>query len=263
MTTIYPDVNARQKDYRSLAKNQLLVKKIFPTLQGEGPFSGQFAIFVRLAGCNLGLKESCPWCDTDFRMGHGEIMDVTFILAKANEMHRKNQAKLMVLTGGEPILQNPYLLVLAFLADGWIVQIETNGYFWSDDLHMLSKSWKNKLVTVISPKVNQRGVYPPIEGRLFYDSACLKIVVEADPESPYHTLPDYVEGYKAFHKPIYVSPIAAYHRQPVNTEVVSVWHEHTCLDRFTCRKNYRYAAQLAMQLGFRLSLQTHLFAELE
>lgn len=261
---IFPDVNARQKDYRSLGKKQLLVKKIFPTLQGEGPFAGQYAIFVRLAGCNLGLKESCPWCDTDFRMGHGKIMAVDDILAEAKSYQPANQAKLMVLTGGEPLLQNPFILVREFLGDGWIVQIETNGYFWSDDLHMLSSSWKNKLVTVVSPKVNKRGEYPPIEGRLFHDSSCLKIVVEADPNSPYHGWPSYVEGFKAFNKPIYVSPIAVYHREPVrDTEVVSVWSEHTPLDRAACRRNYRYAAELAMKLGFRLSLQTHLFAELE
>src|SRR5262245_4483631 len=214
MTTIYPDVNARQRDYRSLKKDQVLVKKIFPTLQGEGPFAGQFAVFVRLAGCNLGMKESCPWCDTDFRIGHGAIMSVKSVLQTANERMRSNRTKLMVLTGGEPLLQNPYLLIASFLSDGWTVQIETNGYFWSDDLHMLAKSWKNKMVTVVSPKVNHRKEYPPIEGRLFYDSACLKILVEADPDSPYYRLPDYVDGYRAFKKPIYLSPIANYKHEP-------------------------------------------------
>lgn len=263
MTTIYPDVNARQKDYRSLGKDQLLVKKVFPTLQGEGPFAGQFAIFVRLAGCNLGAKESCSWCDTDFRLGHGAVMAVKDILHMANAMQPNKRTKLMVLTGGEPLLQNPFILVREFISDGWVVQIETNGYFWSDDLHMLSRSWKDKLVTVVSPKVNQRREYPPIEGRLFHDSSCLKIVVEANPDSPYHRLPEYVEGYKGTGKPIYISPIAGYNFTPVKGAPASVWSELSPFNKAVCRKNYRYAAELAMKHGFRLSLQTHIFAEVE
>jgi len=263
MTTIYPDVNARQKDYRSLRKGEVLVKSIFPTLQGEGPFAGQFAVFVRLAGCNLGMKESCPWCDTDFRLGHGALLSSKEVLLTANKKMLPYRTKLMVLTGGEPLLQNPYLLIATFLSDGWIVQIETNGYFWSDDLHMLSKSWKNKLVTVVSPKVNQRQEYPPIEGRLFYDSSCLKILLDADPDSPYHHLPEYVDGYRAFKKPIYLSPIAIYKHTPTIEVPASVWTEVSALDKDKCRRNYRYAADMAIKKGFQLSLQTHIFAELE
>ena len=40
------------------------VHSIFPTIQGEGPFVGQPAIFIRLAGCNL----QCPACDTDYTL---------------------------------------------------------------------------------------------------------------------------------------------------------------------------------------------------
>ena len=41
---------------------ELWVQEVFYTLQGEGPFSGQPALFIRLAGCNL----RCFWCDTEF-----------------------------------------------------------------------------------------------------------------------------------------------------------------------------------------------------
>ena len=40
----------------------LAINSIFYTIQGEGPFAGSPAVFVRLAGCNL----QCPMCDTEY-----------------------------------------------------------------------------------------------------------------------------------------------------------------------------------------------------
>ncbi|WP_341758328.1 radical SAM protein [Candidatus Tisiphia endosymbiont of Ditula angustiorana] len=40
----------------------LEIKSIFKTIQGEGPFVGMPAVFIRLGGCNL----ACNFCDTDF-----------------------------------------------------------------------------------------------------------------------------------------------------------------------------------------------------
>ncbi|HEY6020017.1 MAG TPA: 7-carboxy-7-deazaguanine synthase QueE, partial [Candidatus Paceibacterota bacterium] len=57
-------------------KESFLVKDIFYTIQGEGPYAGRPAVFVRLGGCNL----RCAFCDTDFsngvkEMGPHEIAD--------------------------------------------------------------------------------------------------------------------------------------------------------------------------------------------
>ncbi len=49
----------------------LNVVEIFPTLQGEGPFVGQPAVFVRLGGCNL----ACGFCDTEFEKFEARGLD--------------------------------------------------------------------------------------------------------------------------------------------------------------------------------------------
>ncbi|MGE8454473.1 MAG: hypothetical protein ACN6OP_28455, partial [Pseudomonadales bacterium] len=82
-------------------------------------------------------------------------------------------------------------------------------------------------------------------------------VVDADPESPHHKVPEWVSDPDMYNIPIYVSPMARYLR-PYSGEVSSVW-DRTLIDHETTSKNYEYAAQYAIANNFRLSLQTHLF----
>lgn len=117
------------------------VKEVFHTIQGEGVLAGTPAVFIRLAGCNLwtGRQEdrerdarhhrvACPlWCDTDFRRGtHLEAEDVVE-LVKAEK--RIMGPPLIVLTGGEPLLQVDRELVDALQAEfpRTRVAVETNG----------------------------------------------------------------------------------------------------------------------------------------
>ena len=126
-------------DYTSL---DLTVKSSFYTIQGEGPFSGQPCVFLRLAGCNL----KCWFCDTDFdggyRAPYGEV------LADVLEQLRQHRAHLVVITGGEPMAQNIGPLVNGLLEQGIRVQIETSGSCSAPDL-----PWDSWLLTVVcSPK---------------------------------------------------------------------------------------------------------------
>jgi organic radical activating enzyme len=257
------DVNARQADYKHLAFDEVLVTSMFATIQGEGPLAGQCAVFLRLAGCNLGAKESCPWCDTYFELKAGKAKSAATLLTEASALIG-NRPKLLVLTGGEPMLQDPTVLLSEFLRAGWVTQIETNGYFWSRGMQALKARCEDRLVVIISPKVNQRMTYPSLPSALMRDSTCLKILVDSNSGSAYHHPPYYAHEYNvALGKPVYVSPINHYRAQPERFKPVNFWDHDTPLNREWCRDNHRYAAQIAMQNGWRLSLQLHLFAELE
>jgi len=115
------------------------VKEIFYTLQGEGANAGRPAVFCRFAGCNLwsGREEdrataSCTFCDTDFvgmdgpgggRFASGRDLAAA-CAAVAGAVPR---GLLVVLTGGEPMLQVDNELVDALHQASFEIAIETNG----------------------------------------------------------------------------------------------------------------------------------------
>jgi 7-carboxy-7-deazaguanine synthase len=118
------------------------VKEIFFTLQGEGANTGRPAVFCRFAGCNLWTGReadradaTCQFCDTDFvgvdGPGGGKF-DTADALARAvAEKWPANVSprarKLVVCTGGEPLLQMDGGAVLALHAQGFEIAVETNG----------------------------------------------------------------------------------------------------------------------------------------
>ena len=115
------------------------ITSIFPTIQGEGPFAGRRAVFVRFAGCNL----QCPMCDTLY--GEKEAMSTEDIVAEVRK-HAPRYAALVVITGGEPFRQPAQLqrLTERLLNRGFDVQVETNGTTFQ---------YLDPLVTVVvSPK---------------------------------------------------------------------------------------------------------------
>lgn len=115
------------------------VKECFLTLQGEGVQSGSRAVFLRFAGCNLwsGREQDreaaqCNFCDTDFvgtdGEGGGKFGDATrladHVLATWGEGEDR---RLVVITGGEPMLQLDPALVDALHDRGFRVAVESNG----------------------------------------------------------------------------------------------------------------------------------------
>ena len=115
------------------------VKECFLTLQGEGVQSGSRAVFLRFAGCNLWsgrerdrAAAQCNFCDTDFvgtdGEGGGKFADAAqladHVLATWGEGEDR---RLVVITGGEPMLQLDPALVDALHDRGFRVAVESNG----------------------------------------------------------------------------------------------------------------------------------------
>ena len=115
------------------------VKEIFLTLQGEGGQAGRAAVFCRFAGCNLWTGRQvdratavCSFCDTDFVGVDGEgggRFATPAALAEAVERTwaAGGEDRLVVCTGGEPLLQLDAALIDALHARGFEIAVETNG----------------------------------------------------------------------------------------------------------------------------------------
>ncbi|CAN5129391.1 7-carboxy-7-deazaguanine synthase [soil metagenome] len=116
------------------------VKETFLTVQGEGGQAGRPAVFLRFAGCNLwnGLERDrasavCSFCDTDFvgtdGDGGGKFTSAEALADQVASMWRGREGdpKLVVCTGGEPLLQLDAPLVAALKARGFDIALETNG----------------------------------------------------------------------------------------------------------------------------------------
>jgi organic radical activating enzyme len=242
-----------------------LVQEVFHTLQGEGPFSGQPAVFVRFAGCHL----ACTFCDTDFESAaHNQSLDE---LVRTIEDCR-GQARLVVLTGGEPMRQTLHKLV-GRLVDGFegvaplfgVVQIETAGTFWEPEL--LPFIQREKLVVVCSPKT--RYVHPLLR------SNCddWKYVVRAGSFGAPARLTPFGIPYEATqthapdglaepsHKPVYVDLGHGRIREVPKKAVVwlSPCDEY---DDVKNAANRQLAVELCLDHGHKLSLQVHKIVKL-
>ena len=115
------------------------VKECFLTLQGEGVQAGSRAVFLRFAGCNLWsgreadrASAQCSFCDTDFvgtdGEGGGRFADSEELAAQVEALWGEGtDRRLVVITGGEPMLQLDRALVDALHRRGFKVAVETNG----------------------------------------------------------------------------------------------------------------------------------------
>ena len=213
----------------------LWVQDVFYTLQGEGPFVGQPAVFVRLSGCNL----KCFWCDTDFESSTW-IPSLDELLAHIRKK-RPASCDLVVVTGGEPFRQNIRPLIERLLADGLRVQIETNGTLWVD----LPES--DRLFIVCSPKTHS--LSEPLEARV----SAYKYVITAGKTSEVDGLPvasTQNEGRQtriarpASKAPVYVMPLDSGNAD-------------------ANRLNTGACLKVALEHGYNVTLQTHKILQID
>ncbi len=115
------------------------VKEAFLTLQGEGVQSGSRAVFLRFAGCNLWSGREvdraaavCRFCDTDFvgtdGDGGGKFADAEALAGQVERLWGEGLSeRLVVVTGGEPMLQFDAALLEALHQRNFRVAMESNG----------------------------------------------------------------------------------------------------------------------------------------
>ena len=201
------------------------VKHIFPTMQGEGPFAGTPAVFVRLGGCNL----ACGFCDTEFEdytaMAVGDI--VARVKALAADNAYPVPTRLVVITGGEPLRQPIGLLCEALLGAGLRIQVETNG--------TLYRPLPRGVHVICSPKNSSGKGYAPVRDDLLQRADALKFIVSAH-QPAYNAVADVGQG--VYGTPVYVQPMDEY-------------------DAEKNAANMKLAAEMAAREGYKLSLQTH------
>jgi len=103
-----------------MAVDSLVIHEIYRSIQGETSFAGKPCTLVRLTGCNL----RCRWCDTPQAFYGGQRMALADVLDRALELG----TELVLVTGGEPLLQKGALPLLHALCDaGKTVLLETSG----------------------------------------------------------------------------------------------------------------------------------------
>jgi len=128
----------------------LKISEIFESIQGEGTNAGKESIFIRTALCNL----KCSWCDTkytwDWENFNYDIEVHEMSLDQIKQKLDNYSAKNIVITGGEPLLQQEELvLLLTSLEKKYFVEIETNGTILPiDELIPLIDQWN------VSPKTS-------------------------------------------------------------------------------------------------------------
>jgi 7-carboxy-7-deazaguanine synthase len=195
------------------------IQEIFATLQGEGPYSGWPAIFIRLGGCNL----ACTFCDTEFesfsQMELSEIIRETISLAK-------NSTKLVVITGGEPFRQPISKLCSMLLESGFMVQIETNGTLYQEI--------DERVDVICSPK-NTNGIYTTIRPDLLERISAFKFIISST-NSDYSSIAEV--GQELYNVPVYVQPM------------------DEC-DEHKNSANLKLAIEIALEHGAILSMQMH------
>ena len=99
----------------------LPVMEQFYTLQGEGYYQGQAAYFVRLGGCDVG----CVWCDVK-ESWEEEKHPLQKVQDLVSNIKRTN-AKIVVVTGGEPLLHDLNELTGQLKKEGFRTHLETSG----------------------------------------------------------------------------------------------------------------------------------------
>jgi organic radical activating enzyme len=238
MTTI----NIQPVEKQIADVTHLQVHSVFYTIQGEGPFAGQPAVFVRLAGCNL----QCPGCDTDYTSKRDQLFPFEILhlidMQTCACLHMKAPVPLVVITGGEPFRQPIGPLVRLLVSKGYRVQIETNGTLYAEGL-----PW-DSITVVCSPKTGK------LNAKLLPHIDAFKYVMKYGSVDPQDGLPTFALDHTA-------SPKVA--RPPENNKKPVYLQPMDVQDEAFNRANLNACIESCMKHGYTLQVQIHKIIDME
>jgi len=190
----------------------------------------------------------------------------------------KKKEMVLVLTGGEPMLQKNIVPLLERMNKRFAkTQIESNG--------IVVQNIPDETTLVVSPKCSQKDNKPikylEPNAEMLKRADCLKFVMTSDPDSPYSTVPDWALQWRAnTGKPVFVSPMNIYNREPQKAkdlrmrnnkssieqrstveEIISFWEEGL-LDMKANQLNHEHTAKYCASNGLIFNMQLHLFASM-
>ncbi len=157
---------------------KLNLSEIFASIQGEGPYAGMRSIFLRFSGCNLRCEWRCQAgelhrCDTPYTSWNAEqnMVPLDEIVSKIRELSSSTGITDIVITGGEPTLQNNLdVLCQQLKSFGYTLHIETNGTrAVPDEIDVIVCSPKLRCSTPLDKKLavyheDNRGLHPSLSG---------------------------------------------------------------------------------------------------
>lgn len=227
-------MNNQKIEKQDLERGGLQVHSIFRTIQGEGPFTGRPAVFVRLAGCNL----QCPGCDTDYTSTREQLSSWQVV---DRVSHLASDGDLVVISGGEPFRQNLTPLVFLTRDIGLEVQVETNGTLHDPD-------FPYGLCTIVcAPKAGK--VHKELQPHIAAYKYVLNHQDRLDDGLPGHVLghsahPSVARPHEGYIGPIYLQPEDA--KDPAVNEA-----------------NLRATIESCMSHGYTFCLQVHKIINME
>jgi 7-carboxy-7-deazaguanine synthase len=225
----------------SIAANTVYkINEIFQTIQGEGSFTGQPSIFIRLQACPVG----CAWCDTKhtWYVDLEQQISVAQLLAKSAETsqwapltapqilslfaEQDFRAKHVVITGGEPCMVNLIPLCAELQNAGYSCQVETSGTF---EVQVSPECW-----VTVSPKIKMKGGYPILASAM---QRANEIKHPVATEQHVAELKQLLQQHNITNTPVYLQPIS----QKTRATQLAI---NTCIDN-----NWRLSIQVHKYIG--------------